>query len=254
MNKKPDGRFVKTLFGAIAPRYDFLNRLLSLRQDVGWRRRMVAALEIPPGGRLLDAACGTGDVIVEAMRQNKAAKIYGIDFAEQMLAIARQKTGRAPGSAPVFLVAANALAPPFTPRSFDAVTIAFGIRNIAGRQEALEHFRDLLKPGGTLAVLELSTPAGGLPGSFYMLYFKKILPAVGGLFSKNFRAYRYLPASVLHFPPPAEFAALMRASGFTEIRWQSLTFGIAVLYTGSRPASRHYPAIPEIASRKTEET
>ena len=234
MDKKTHARFVKSMFGAIAPRYDFLNRLLSLRQDVSWRRRMVAGLDLPEDGRVLDAACGTGDVALEILRQKKTPQIRGIDFSPEMLAIAANKTARARPGAGVFLLAADALQTPFAANAFDAVTIAFGIRNILNRQQALEEFCRVLKPGGILAVLELTTPAPGPLRSLYLLYFEKILPAVGGVFSKNIRAYRYLPASVLRFPQPAEFGRLMRHSGFCDVQWLKLSAGIATLYTGRK--------------------
>ncbi len=232
MTKNTEPGFVKNMFGAIAPRYDFLNRLLSLGQDIYWRRRMVKSLCIPEGGRVLDAACGTGDVMTEILKQKKARQVVGIDFSMEMLALARKKASETPARGDFSLLAADALCPPFAPESFDAVTIAFGIRNIAARQKAMEEFLEILKPGGMVAVLELATPAGGMLRRLYLLYFTKILPPLGGFFSKNIKAYRYLPASVLHFPRPAEFAAIMRRAGFQEVRWLALTAGIATLYTG----------------------
>ncbi|MCF8110373.1 MAG: bifunctional demethylmenaquinone methyltransferase/2-methoxy-6-polyprenyl-1,4-benzoquinol methylase UbiE [Desulfobacteraceae bacterium] len=234
MNKNTEPGFVKDMFGAIAPRYDFLNRLLSLGQDVYWRRRMVKALQIPGNGLVLDAACGTGDVILEILGKKKYAKVAGIDFSTEMLEIAGRKTAAAAPAGTFFLLAADALYPPFGKESFDAVTIAFGIRNIAARQKALEGFLDMLRPGGMLAVLELATPSGKMMRRLYLLYFTKILPAVGGLFSKNLRAYRYLPASVLGFPQPEEFASLMTRAGFEQVKWLRLTAGIATLYTGRK--------------------
>lgn len=232
MNKNTEPGFVKNMFGAIAPRYDFLNRLLSLRQDVYWRRRMTQALRIPDNAGILDAACGTGDVMVEILRQKNAAKVVGIDFSTEMLAIAREKAASVFPGRSFSLLAADVLYPPFAKESFDAVTIAFGIRNIAARQKAMEGFLEMLRPGGMIAVLELATPSGKMMRKLYLLYFTKILPAIGGLFSKNMRAYRYLPASVLGFPQPAEFAAIMRRAGYKDIKWLPLTAGIATLYTG----------------------
>lgn len=234
MNKNTGPGFVRAMFGAIAPRYDFLNRLLSLRQDVYWRRRMTNALRVPEYGLVLDAACGTGDVMIEVLRRKKAPKTVGIDFSTEMLAIAKKKAAAANPDADFSLLAADALCPPFASESFDAVTIAFGIRNITARQKALETFLEILKPGGMLAVLELATPANKTLRRLYLLYFTKILPSIGWVFSKNMRAYRYLPASVLHFPRPAEFAALMRQSGFSDVKWLALTGGIATLYTGCK--------------------
>ncbi|MDZ7833724.1 MAG: bifunctional demethylmenaquinone methyltransferase/2-methoxy-6-polyprenyl-1,4-benzoquinol methylase UbiE [Desulfobacterales bacterium] len=228
--------FIKDMFNHIAPRYDFLNRLLSLRRDVYWRREMVQALSIPEGGYILDAACGTGDVLIELARQSKTGRrMVGIDFAPQMLAVARRKIGPLPENAQTSLVAGNTLALPFLPGIFDAVTIAFGIRNIMDRKAALRQFHEHLKPGGQLAVLELATPRQRLLKTIYATYFERILPAVGGFFTSNRMAYRYLPASVLRFPEPEVFAGLMRSAGFREIRWRRLTMGLATLHVGVKP-------------------
>ncbi len=230
--RKTELDFVKPMFDAIAPRYDFLNRLLSGRQDVYWRRKMVRTLSIPANGKVLDVACGTGDVILEILRQKKAREIYGLDFATEMLHIAKTKIRQADSAgSSVCFIAGNGLSLPFPSGTFDAVTIAFGIRNIMDRKSALKSFHDVLKPGGRLAVLELATPASGFFRSLYLLYFQKILPAIGGLFSKNIHAYQYLPKSVLHFPPAATFAALIADAGFTDVIWTPLTMGIATLYT-----------------------
>lgn len=226
--------YIKSMFDAIAPRYDFLNRLLSLRQDVSWRRQMIRAIRMPKRGTLLDVACGTGDVIIEALKQKPLSAACGVDFAPEMLMIARNKIAGTEHAAPVWLLVANGLRLPFAAGSIDAVTIAFGIRNIIDRHSALAGFREVLKPGGTLAVLELNTPPPGLLRRLYLLYFEKILPAIGGLFSKNMGAYQYLPASVLNFPPPKAFAKMMQDAGFTDVAWKSLTFGIATVYIGRK--------------------
>lgn len=230
--------FIKDMFNHIAPRYDFLNRLLSLRRDVYWRREMVKALALPETGRVLDAACGTGDGMIELARQSKAGRLLaGVDFAPKMLEVARQKLEPLADSHQISLVAGNSLALPFTPGAFDAVTIAFGIRNIMDRKAALRQFYDQLKPGGWLAVLELATPRQRFLKTMYATYFERILPAVGGFFSSNRMAYRYLPASVLRFPEPAAFAGLMRTAGFQDIRWRRLTLGLATLHIGVKPAN-----------------
>jgi len=223
---------ISAMFDHIAPRYDFLNRLLSLRRDVYWRREMVQALDLSTGAAVLDVACGTGDVMLEVMRRKPGTRVYGIDFSKKMLQIAATKTGAAGMGSHAALIAADALHPPFPPRCMDAVTIAFGIRNIHDRDRALENFRQILKPGGLLAVLELNTPAGRFLKSLYLLYFQKILPGIGGFFSKNAGAYQYLPASVLNFPQPAAFAVQMRKAGFEDIAWKPLSAGIATLYIG----------------------
>jgi len=224
------------MFNSIAPRYDFLNRLLSLRRDIYWRREMVKALDIPKEGRILDIACGTGDVMVEFIRQKKSGRqLFGLDFAPEMLYVARQKLEALPETGRTHLIAGNGLYLPFLPDFFDAMTIAFGIRNIIDRLGALQTFYEHLTPGGSLAVLELATPNQRMLKFFYSAYFERLLPTIGGFVSSNRMAYRYLPASVLRFPDPVKFADLMRSAGFKEIRWRRLTLGLATLHVGIKP-------------------
>ena len=225
--------FVRDMFEAIAPRYDFLNRLLSLRQDIVWRRNMVKVMKIPVAGRVLDTACGTGDVAIEInRRKGSEAYVTGIDFSPEMLRLGKSKIQSAIKGNRVELLAADAFALPFKPDTFDAVTIAFGIRNIADKLSVLKIFHDRLKHGGMLLVLELSTPEKGLMLDLYMFYFKKILPQIGWFISKNLKAYQYLPASVLNFPSAVEFAAIMRRAGFCDVQWKKMTLGIVTLYRG----------------------
>ena len=228
--------FIQEMFNSIAPRYDLLNRLLSFRQDVYWRKKMISALALPDNGKVLDMACGTGDVMLEIYRQKgRNVTIIGSDFSPAMLQLARQKISSRAIADTTTLIAGNALHMPFKPDSFDAVTIAFGIRNIADKQRALTAFYNRLKKGGRLAVLELTTPPKGLFLSLYLFYFKKILPIIGWLISGNTKAYHYLPDSVLHFPESSKFAGIMKAAGFRNIRWRRLTIGIVTLYLGEKP-------------------
>jgi demethylmenaquinone methyltransferase / 2-methoxy-6-polyprenyl-1,4-benzoquinol methylase len=232
MNKELD--FVKEMFDKIAHRYDFLNRLLSLRQDVMWRAKMVQAAAPVPGSRILDVACGTCDVALAVSRHLKGdTRITGLDFSFAMLGAGQKKLVQTANQT-VSLVNADALDLPFGPGMFDAVFIAFGIRNIMDRQKALSQFYTVLKPGGKLAVLELTTPQHPFFKTIYLAYFKKILPFIGALFSKNAHAYEYLPASVLHFPTPAAFATLMSETGFNHVRFKEMTFGIVTLFVGTR--------------------
>lgn len=227
--------FIKDMFNSIAPRYDFLNRLLSLRRDVYWRKVMIRALALPQNAVVLDAACGTGDVMIELLKKKEPmSSLVGIDFAPAMLRIARKKLNALQPPDKTRLVAGNTLALPFSPGTFDAITIAFGIRNIMNRKAALEEFFRHLQPGGALAVLELATPAPPFLRFLYLSYFEKILPAIGGFFSSNTRAYRYLPASVIRFPEPEAFAGLMQSVGFRQIRWYRLTMGLATLHIGKK--------------------
>lgn len=229
--------FIKEMFDSIAPRYDFLNRLLSLRQDIYWRRTMITALDLPDNASVLDVACGTGDVLLEILSRMENRKlIIGADFAPEMLKLAKIKILEANPGPNVQLIAGNALHLPFLPNSFDAITIAFGIRNIMDRESALTSFFKCLKPGGKVAVLELATPANKTLLSLYLFYFSKILPIIGAFFSKHLKAYDYLPASVINFPTPDKFAAIMKQAGFTEIKWRRLTMGIATVHIGQKPS------------------
>lgn len=225
--------FVREMFEQIAPRYDLLNRLLSCRQDVYWRRRMVSEIRVPAGGLLLDVACGTGDVILEIIRQKgSSVKVCGIDFSTSMLMLAKDKIKDMHVGSNIHLLSGNALNLPFKTETFDALTIAFGIRNIVDKLSALQAFHRTLTSNGMILVLELAFPEKGLLPAFYHLYFRKILPVIGRLFSKNLMAYQYLPCSVEDFPAPYSFAATMRQAGFQDIRWKKLALGIAVLYVG----------------------
>jgi demethylmenaquinone methyltransferase/2-methoxy-6-polyprenyl-1,4-benzoquinol methylase len=231
--------FIKEMFDSIAPRYDFLNRLLSLRQDVYWRRTMISALDLPENAQVLDVACGTGDVLLEILSRPANHKlIVGADFAPGMLKLAKIKLLQENASPRVQLIAGNALHLPFPPNFFDAVTIAFGIRNIMDRKSALSSFFKCLKPGGKVAVLELATPSNRFFLSLYLFYFAKILPIIGSFFSKHLKAYDYLPASVINFPTPDKFAAIMKQAGFKQIKWRRLTMGIATVHIGQKPFIR----------------
>ncbi len=227
--------FVREMFDRIAPWYDFLNRLLSLRQDVVWRSQAVKAAKLKSGDRILDVACGTCDVALEAHQQlSKDARICGLDFSFGMLRLGKKKLEKT-NNQTISLLNADALALPFSNNLFNAVFIAFGIRNIMDRQRALTAFYHVLKPGSRLAVLELTTPDKGLIRSLYLVYFKKILPLVGSFFSKDSHAYSYLPDSVLKFPSPAEFARIMTRSGFEQVKYKQMTLGIVTLFVGKKP-------------------
>lgn len=228
--------FVREMFDRIAPRYDFLNRLLSLRQDLYWRKTMVAALELAPGARVLDTACGTADVGIEIRRQfQDGVELVGIDFAPQMLRLAKNKADRGTRHPPIHLAAADAFDLPFRPDGFDAVTMAFGIRNIQDKATVLKSFWNQLKPGGRLAILELGTPTHGAARLAYLFYFNRLLPFIGHFFSKHSFAYSYLPDSVARFPAPDEFLGMMRSAGFRNLRYRPLTLGITVLFIGDKP-------------------
>lgn len=222
---------VKRMFGAIAPRYDLLNRLLSFGVDTGWRRTMVAKL---PHGRLkvLDLACGTGDVSIEVLRARPDSLVFGADLSLGMILAGKPKIKKRLMEDAILLTAASAEELPYPDATFDAMTIAFGIRNVTRREVALAEINRVLKPGGKALVLDFSLPENPLVAAFYGLYFHRVLPLLGGLISGNFEAYRYLPKSVENFPPRGQFAQLMENAGFSAVGWTDFTMGVATLYEG----------------------
>lgn len=227
--------FIREMFDGIAPRYDLLNRLLSFRQDVIWRKKMVSMLELPTDGNVLDVACGTGDVALEIVRQKgPLTQVTGLDFSLGMLQLAQKKVNRAPDTT-ISLLNGDALHLPFNMPVFHAVTIAFGIRNIQNKEGALRAFFDTLLPGGMVLVLELATPKKTPLYNAYMAYFGKVLPAIGRLFSNHSFAYSYLPESVSRFPTVEEFKAIMERAGFRKVTCLRLTLGIANLFVGLKP-------------------
>lgn len=228
--------FVREMFDSIAPRYDLLNRLLSLRRDVVWRKKLVSAMALPENGRVLDVACGTGDVAIEICSQKgPRVKVIGLDFSPGMLHLAQEKLRRKPTNQAVSLLAGDALAMPFGHACFHAVTIAFGIRNIQDKAGALKAFYESLMPGGMLLVLELATPKNTRLRDAYLAYFHKVLPTIGRLFSKHRFAYTYLPDSVSRFPTTEIFMTIMAEAGFSHVTCRHMTLGIATLYVGVKP-------------------
>jgi len=226
-------RAVRKMFGAIAPTYDLLNRLLSFGVDVRWRREMVAALPENPR-RVLDLACGTGDVALEILRAHPDVTISGGDLALPMLRGALPKVRRRQAEDAISFQALSAEELPYKDGVFDAVTIAFGIRNVSRRDRALREMARVLRPGGRALLLDFSLPRNPVIRALYGFYFHRVLPLLGGLVSGNFAAYRYLPKSVADFPPRDDFAGLMEASGFTGVGYRDFTLGVATLYVGTK--------------------
>lgn len=236
-------RKVREMFGQIAPRYDFLNHFLSLEIDRTWRRRTARLLQ-PILRRsdaiVLDLCCGTGDLSFDLARAGKA-RIIGADFAHPMLVRAKEKSARVAGAsqngaqAPLPFLEADALRLPFADNSFDLVTTAFGFRNLANYEAGLREIHRVLKPGGTIAILEFTEPPNTFSGKLYRVYFREILSRIGGLISGNYTAYTYLPKSISRFFLPPELAALMSHVGFTGITFRTWTFGTVALHTAQRP-------------------
>lgn len=222
------------MFSSIAPRYDLLNRLLSLGMDRRWRREAVAATGAGAGGRHLDVATGTADVALEIIRQKgKGAFVVGVDLSAAMMRIGRAKASRAGTADRIAFVQTPGEALPFRDACFDSASIAFGIRNVAQRQLGLAEMCRVVKPGGRIVVLEFSQPGATFFGALYRFYFGRILPRLGGLFSSR-SAYSYLPDSVRTFPSPESFAESMRNAGCEQVTFRSLTYGIVTLYVGVR--------------------
>jgi len=232
------GEHIREMFNSIAPRYDLLNRLLSLGIDRRWRRFAVKQIRFADGGRILDVATGTADVALEiAATTPKSVTVTGVDFSPQMVELGREKVKRSQFADRIKLEVAPCEAIPFAENSFDSATIAFGIRNVVDRSCGLREILRVLKPGGKIVILEFSNPQSKIFKALYNFYFLKILPLVGGLIS-NFSAYKYLPDSVLEFPSREEFKKIMAEAGFKTITHKDLTFGIATVYTGEKSAPK----------------
>jgi demethylmenaquinone methyltransferase/2-methoxy-6-polyprenyl-1,4-benzoquinol methylase len=222
------------MFSAIAPRYDLLNRLLSAGRDRYWRREAIRTAAIPPRGCLLDICTGTADMALEAARQYPDARIVGVDFSRLMIALGLGKIERAGLSDRISLQVAPAEALPFPDESFDATSVAFGLRNVPDRLRGLREMRRILRPGGRAVILEFTTPPSPVFRGLYLWYFHRVLPWIGRLVSGHPSAYSYLPASVSDFPSPEGLSAWMREVGFSEVFYSLLTGGIVAIHSGRK--------------------
>lgn len=220
------------MFSGIAPKYDFLNHFLSLNIDKRWRRLVREQLSYVlerPDAVVLDVACGTGDLSLE-LKSHAKARVIGTDFCHPMLVIAHEKGSKSQFSIP--FIEGDALNLPFGDESFDAVTIAFGLRNLSNFRDGLAELRRVLKTGGRIVILEFSSPViPGFRGAFNF-YFTRILPRIGGAVSGSRGAYEYLPDSVAKFPDQKALAEMMRSTGFAHVEFTNLTGGIAAIHTG----------------------
>ena len=223
------------MFDAIATRYDFLNHLLSVGIDRRWRRRAIRSLSLTGRERVLDVCTGTGDLAIAARTARPAAaRVVGVDFAAAMLRVGRNKLRREQLTDTVALVRGDATCIPAAGASVDAVTMAFGIRNVENPNAACQEIYRVLKRGGRLAILEFSIPTTPGLRAAYLWYFNHVLPRIGRLVSRHHAAYGYLPASVGAFPSPDEFVKVLRQSGFIDVSAIPLTMGIVFLYTARR--------------------
>ncbi len=232
--KRGKKRQVAAMFDAIAPRYDLLNRILSAGIDRRWRRQAVALIAPEQPRRVLDVATGTADLAIEVARCLPVERVVGVDIAESMLQIGRQKVDRLGLSERVVLRKGDAEKLPFSDAQFDAVLVAFGVRNFENLDRGLRESYRVLRPGGVLVVLEFSRPRTPVIRTLYRWYAHHVLPRIGAWLSRDEGAYRYLPASVEAFPDGPDFLRRMEKAGFRELQWKPLTFGIASLYWGRR--------------------
>jgi demethylmenaquinone methyltransferase / 2-methoxy-6-polyprenyl-1,4-benzoquinol methylase len=225
---------VQRIFNSVTPQYDLLNRLLSGRQDVYWRRRTVR--HFPENSeRVIDIATGTGDIALEAIKQHPEINVIGLDFVPRMLQFAAVKTKKANAEKHIGLIAGDALHIPFQNNYFDAATIAFGLRNIPDIPTALGEMQRVVRPGGKVLILEMTFPKNIGMRRFFNWYLNNIIPLLGRLISRDSGAYRYLPDSIQAFLSPGELSNLMEKVGLIEVKAIPLTFGITYLHEGVKP-------------------
>jgi demethylmenaquinone methyltransferase/2-methoxy-6-polyprenyl-1,4-benzoquinol methylase len=220
------------MFGRIARRYDLMNRLITLGRDRAWRRYVVQKAALPPGGRLLDVATGTGDIAFEAAQRNSQSVIVGLDFSLPMMQVGRAK----PGGARIGWCQSDALALPFPAASFDAVTSGYLMRNVVDVPAAFREQVRVVKPGGRVVCLDTSPPPRGLLRPLIEIHFKLIIPLLGRLVAGDGAAYRYLPESTEGFKTPTQLARIMREAGLERVEYRVFMFGTMAVHTGVRPA------------------
>ena len=224
---------VQEMFNGIAPKYDLLNHLLSMGIDKRWRKKAMKVVGAGCKDIVLDVACGTGDFSMEALKHG-VKKVIGADISENMLTVAREKAKERKLSEQLDFRYGDSENLEFPDNTFDAVTVAFGVRNFEHLEKGLTEMYRVLKPGGKVVILEFSTPERFPMKQLYRFYFKRVLPWIGGIVSGNRKAYEYLPTSVFAFPQGEAFLKIMRSCGYRQVTQCRLTFGIASLYVGEK--------------------
>lgn len=236
-DSRAKGEQVRDMFDSIAPAYDFMNRAMTLGIDRRWRRKAVGMIAADKPRKILDVATGTGDLAIQMARQIEKAAINGIDLSDGMLEVGRRKAAEAGLDRRITFEQADCLSLPMADNTFDAVSVAYGVRNFEHLLQGYQEMLRVLKPGGMLCVIELSTPASPLVRPFYNIYTRYVIPLAGRVASHDVRAYSYLPESIAAVPQREAMTALMRRAGFTDTTFHSLTFGVCTIYTGRKPIS-----------------
>ncbi len=231
----PKGEQVEEMFDNIAPAYDFMNRAMTLGIDRGWRKKVVKGVAGQHPSAILDVATGTGDLAIQLARAVTGATVTGIDLSEGMLSVGRRKVREAGLDNRVSLIQGDCLSLPFPDNSFDIVTVAFGVRNFEHLDKGYREMTRVLKPGGMLFVLELTTPTSPLVKPFYKLYTRGVIPLLGRLVSHDTRAYSYLPESIAAMPRGRRMTAMMESAGMTGCGFRPLTLGVSAIYYGLKP-------------------
>lgn len=222
------------MFDNISQRYDLLNRIMTMRIDVIWRKKAIRSLRSVRPQLMLDVATGTGDFAIESLRILKPRKIIGLDISAGMLQVAREKIEKKGLSQQIEVMQGDSESLPFPDATFDAVTVAFGVRNFENLEQGLSEINRVLKPGGKAVILELSNPTRFPVKQLYHIYFHRIVPAIGRLISKDSSAYTYLPESVAKFPDGQRFADITRKVGFQQTRVRPQTFGFCTIYEATK--------------------
>ena len=226
------GAYVRDMFAAIAPRYDRANRLLTAGVDESWRRRAVAELAAPHGGRVVDLCCGTGDLVFHLLKTDGDLDVVGVDFTPAMLDGARSRAKRADPAARAAFVEGDVTRLPFPDASFDGATMGFSMRNVVDVVGTLKEARRVLRPGARFVNLDVTKPANPLVRRVFGLYFYGIVPLIGGLVGGSKTAYRYLPNSLTNFPGADGLAERFRTAGFHDVRTIRLGFGAIAVHVG----------------------